>query len=103
MPDNTLSNKEQKLTLYVCSGCEACERAQFFLKGWANGRAGVGAEIVTLEQRPEQVVRFGITHTPALVINNEFVSQSLSIETLAALLQTGTTKPAASPPSVGGI
>lgn len=93
MPDTNASKMEHKLTLYVCSGCEACEQAEFFLRGWANGRSGVRSEIVTLEQRPEQVVRFGITHTPALMINDKFVDQKLSIEALAELLQTDPHKP----------
>ena len=102
MPDMNSSEKVQKLTLYVCSDCEGCAQAAFFLKGWSNGRSGVRAEIVTLEQRSEQVVQFGISHTPAFVINNELVGQKMSIESLAELLQTDHIKPGASPPFVGG-
>ena len=86
-----------KLTLYVCSGCEGCDQATAFKQGWANGRQNVALEIVTIPEEPKQFVRLGITHTPALAINDELLAQKVSVESLAEFLRTRLNGPEVSP------
>jgi len=71
------------VTLYVCSGCEACHQAATFLLGWANGRPGVTLDIVSVLRQPEQIVRLGITHTPALVVDGALLAQNAPVDVLA--------------------
>ena len=76
----------QPITLFVCSGCEACQQATMYLRGWANGCSGVSVEIVSVLDQPEQVVRLGITQTPALVLEGKILDQNFSVDRLARLL-----------------
>jgi len=90
----------QQVTLYVCSGCERCDGAAIFLRGWANGRPNVALEIVSIGDQPWQVVRLGIAHTPALVIDDELLAQNISVNKLAELLRTSLNGPESNPQSV---
>ena len=81
--DDRGAGRTHRVTLYVCSGCEACHQAATFLLGWADGRAGVTLDIVSVLRQPEQIVRLGITHTPALVVDGARLAQNASVDTLA--------------------
>jgi hypothetical protein len=76
-----------QLNLFVCSNCEACNQATPFLQGWAYGHPNVGLNIVSILDKPEQIVRLGITHTPALAVDGELLAQNLSDDALADLLR----------------
>ena len=89
-----------QLTLYVCSGCEGCGQAAAYLLGWTSGREDVQLEIVSIADLPEQVVRLGINHTPALVIDDELLAQEVSVDSLTELLWTRLNEPGASPQPV---
>ena len=75
------------ITLFVCSNCEACNQATTFMQGWVNGRPNVGLNILPILDRPEQIVRLGITDTPALAVDDKLLAQNLSIDVLADLLR----------------
>ncbi len=79
-----LSNTE--ITLFVCTNCEACNQATTFMQGWVNGHPNVGLNIVSILDKPEQIVRLGITYTPALAVDGELLAQNLSGAALADLL-----------------
>ena len=87
----------QQVTLYVCSGCERCDGAAIFLRGWANGRRNVALEIVSIGNQPEQVIRLGIAHAPAPVIEDELLAHDFSVNELAELLRTRLNGPEANP------
>ena len=95
LEDNPTSRRVHRVTLFVCSGCEACNQAATFLREWANGRLDVALEIVSVLRRPEQIVRLGITHTPALVMDGELLAQNLSVDMLADRLPIRLNGPAA--------
>jgi hypothetical protein len=76
----------QHIILFVCSGCEACQQATTYLLGWANGCPDVSVEIVSILDQPKQVVRLGITHTPALVMDGKILAQNFTVDALASLL-----------------
>jgi hypothetical protein len=83
-------NKEDKarqVTLFVCSDGEICRQAVTFMRGWANGCPDAATEIISIADQPEQVVRLGITQTPALVMDGQLIAQNLSVNTLAELLR----------------
>ncbi len=88
MSDHNRTGTPERLTLFVCSDCEACDRATVFLQGWANGRPEVALEIVSILEQPEQAIRLRITHTPALVVGGELLAQNISVDTLSELLRT---------------
>lgn len=90
----------QQVTLYVCSGCERCDGAAIFLRGWANGRRNVALKIVSIGDQPWQVVRLGIAHTPALVIDGDLLVQNISVNSLAELLRTNLNGPESNPQPV---
>lgn len=78
----------RQVSLFVCSDCERCRRAEQFCREWTGHRPDVALEIVSILQRPRQVFRLGITHTPALVVDGELLAQDLAAdETLAGLLR----------------
>lgn len=81
--DDRDAGRTLRVTLYVCSGCEACRQAATFLLRWADGRAGVTLDIVSVLRQPEQIVRLGITRTPALVVDGELLAQNVPVDTLA--------------------
>lgn len=95
MPDFHPTGRSRRVELFVCSGCEMCDPAAVFLRGWANGRPNVALEIIPVLRRPEQVVRLGISHPPALVVDGELLAQSFSVDTLADLLRTRLDEPKA--------
>ncbi len=99
--DNRGAGRVHRVTLFVCSGCEACYQAATFLRGWADGRPDVTLEIVSVLRSPEQIVRLGITHTPALVVDGELLAQNVSVETLADRLPIRLNGPAADSVSAG--
>jgi len=101
MAEKRYSDPPGQMTLYVCSGCERCEGAAIFLRGWANGRPNVTLEIVSIADRPEQVIRLGIAHTPALVVEDELLAHNFSVKELAELLQARLNGPEANPRPVG--
>lgn len=76
----------QHIMLFVCSGCEACQQATTYLRGWANGYLDVSVEIVSILDQPEEVIRLGITQTPALVMQGKILDQSFTLDALAKLL-----------------
>lgn len=87
------NGRQQKITLFVCSGCLACERAETFLQGWAQGRADASLEVVTIEKRPSDFVRRGITQTPAIILEDELVVQNVTTEILAEYLAASQSSP----------
>ncbi len=93
--DDRGAGRAHRVTLYVCSGCEACHQAATFLLRWADGRPGMTLDIVSVLHRPEQIVRLGISHTPALVVNGELLAQNVSVDTLADRLLIHLNGPAA--------
>jgi len=96
MPDNDLGTEcAHRVTLYVCSGCEACYQAATFLREWAKGCPHVTLEIVPVLQQPEQIVRLGISHTPALVVDGELLAQNPTVDRLADRLPIRLNGPAA--------
>jgi len=84
-----MSEKDQprQITLFVCVDGEICRQAVTFMRGWANGCPDAVTEIISIADQPEQVVRLGITHTPALVIDGRLIAQNLSINALDKLLR----------------
>lgn len=82
------ARQTQQVTLFVCSEGDVCRQAATFMRGWANGCADIVTKIIPIADQPEQVVRLGITQTPALVIDGQLIAQNLSVETLAELLRT---------------
>lgn len=80
-------DKPSQITLFVCAEGEICGQAVTFMRGWANGCPDVATEIIFIADQPEQVVRLGITQTPALVIDGQLIAQNLSVNTLAELLR----------------
>lgn len=80
-------NKAKQITLFTCSEGDVCGQAVTFMLGWANGCPEVGTEIISIADQPEEVVRLGITHTPALVIDGQLIAQDLSVDKLAELLR----------------
>jgi hypothetical protein len=72
--------------MFVCSGCEACQQATTYLRGWANGCPDVSVDIVSILDQPEQVIRLGITQTPALVMEGKILDQNFTVDALAKLL-----------------
>lgn len=80
-------DKIAQVTLFVCSDGEICRQAVTFMRGWANGCPEIAAEIISIADQPEQVVRLGITQTPALVMDGQPIAQNLSINRLAELLR----------------
>lgn len=95
MPDSHPTGRSRRVELFVCSGCEMCDSAAVFLRGWANGRPNVALEIISVLRQPEQVVRLGIGHPPALVVDGELLAQGFSVDTLADLLRTYIDEPEA--------
>ena len=93
--DGRGAGRAHRATLYVCSGCEACHQAATFLLRWADGRPGVTLDIVSVLRQPERIVRLGITHTPALVVDGELLAQNLSVDMLADRLPIRLNGPAA--------
>ncbi len=89
MPRHSRTKLLHRVTLFVCSGCEPCDQAIAFLQGWINGRAQAEMQVIPIAQRPEKVVRMGIAHTPALVVNGELIAQNLTLDTLAEALRRG--------------
>ena len=83
LEDNRTARQVHRVTLFVCSSCEACKQAAAFLRRWANGCPDVTLEIASVVHRPEQIVRLGITHTPALVVDGALLAQNVSVDTLA--------------------
>jgi hypothetical protein len=79
--------KPCQITLFVCSDGEICRQAITFMHGWANGCPDVATEIISIAAQPEQVVRLGITQTPALVMDGQLIAQNLSVNRLAELLR----------------
>lgn len=57
-----------------------------YLRGWANGHPDVSVEIVSILDQPEEVIRLGITQTPALVMEGKILDQSFTVDALAKLL-----------------
>ena len=76
----------QHITLFVCSGCEACQQAITYLRGWANGCPDVSVEFVSILDQPKEVARLGITQTPALVREGKILDQNFTVDALAKLL-----------------
>jgi glutaredoxin len=76
----------QHIILFVCSGCEACRQATTYLRGWANGCTDVFVEIISILDQPEQVIRLGISQTPALVMDGKVLAQNFTVDELARLL-----------------
>jgi hypothetical protein len=76
-----------QIMLFVCSEGETCSQIVTFMRGWAHGCPAAATEIISIANQPEQVVRLGITQTPALVIDGQLIAQNLSVETLAELLR----------------
>ena len=97
MPDHNQTGQTQRVTLFVCSGCKGCDEAAIFLRGWANARERVTLGTVSILRQPEQVVRLGISDTPALVVDDELLVQNVSVDTLAELLRTRLDGPGAGP------
>ena len=64
-------------------------------------RGDVALEIVSIADQPEQVVRLGITHTPALVMDDEVLAYKVSVDSLTEILRTRLHGPGASPQPVG--
>jgi len=93
--DDRGAARAHRVTLYVCSGCEACYQTATFLRGWAKGCPNVTLEIVPVLQQPEQIVRLGISHTPALVVDGELLAQNLSVDMLVDRLTIRLNGPAA--------
>lgn len=60
LKDDQTVRQIHRITLFVCSGCEACYQAATFLRGWAKGCPDVTLEIVPVLQQPEQIVRLGL-------------------------------------------
>jgi hypothetical protein len=87
MTEESKARMTEQIKLFVCSEGEVCCQAVTFMQGWANGCPDIETEIVPIAGQPAQVVRLGITHTPALVINGELIAQNLSINSLAELLR----------------
>ncbi len=87
MTQGSKPQKTEQITLFVCSEGQTCDQATTFVRGWANGCSDIPTAIISIANQPEQVVRFGITHTPALVIDDHLIAQDLSINKLAELLQ----------------
>ena len=87
------NGRPQKITLFVCSSCLACERVETFLQGWAQSRADAGLEVITIEARPSDFVRWGISHTPAIILEKELVVQNVTIEMLAEYLPAPQSSP----------
>lgn len=87
------NGRQQKITLFVCSGCLACERAETFLQGWVQGRADASLEVITIEKRPSDFVRRGITQTPAIILEDELVVQNVTTEMLAEYLAASQSSP----------
>jgi hypothetical protein len=57
-----------------------------YLRGWANGHPDVSVEIVSILDQPEEVIRLGITQTPALVMEGKMLDQSFTADALVKLL-----------------
>lgn len=76
----------QHVMMFVCSGCEACQQATMYLRGWANGCPDVTVEVVSILDQPEQVILLGITQTPALVMEGKILDQNFTVDALAKLL-----------------
>jgi len=93
--DDRGAGRARRVTLFVCSGCEACDQVATFLRGWADDCPDATLEIVSVLRRPEQIVRLGITHTPALVVDGELLAQNLSVDMLADRLPIRLNGPAA--------
>ena len=92
--DGRGAGRALRLTLYVCSDCEACRQAATFLPGWADDRPRVTLDIVSILRKPEQIVRLGITHTPALVVDGTRLAQNASVDMLADRLSIHLNGPA---------
>jgi hypothetical protein len=86
MSETSRATPTKQVELFVCSGCDACNQATTFMKGWTYGRQDVDLKIVPILSEPERAVRLGINHTPALVSDGELLAQNLSVEVLAHLL-----------------
>jgi hypothetical protein len=50
---------------------------------------------------PEQIIRLGITHTAAVVVEGELLARNLSVDMLADLLRTRLDGPRAGPQLAG--
>jgi hypothetical protein len=87
MHKDSQPQSDTEISLFVCSNCEACIQATTFMQGWANGCPDVGLNIVSIPDKPEQIVRLGITYTPALVVADKLLAQNLSVDVLADLLR----------------
>jgi hypothetical protein len=57
------------------------------MRGWIIGRSDVQVEVVSIMERPTDIVRLGISGTPALVLNQELLAQNLTENKLDELLQ----------------
>lgn len=101
MTEENKARQIAQITLFVCSEGEICNQAAMFMRGWANGCTDMATEIISIADQPEQVVRLGITQTPALVINGQLIAQNLSVNTLAELLRIRQIGPQATPQSSG--
>ncbi len=57
------------------------------MRGWIIGRPDVHVEVVSIMERPTDIVRLGISETPALVLNQKLLAQNLTEDKLDELLQ----------------
>lgn len=89
---NRMANAEQveqtqKVTLFVCSGCDTCDPAVPRFQAWAAERSDVALEIAPVLENPKRIVRFGVSCAPAVVVDGELLVQNVSTDVLIDTLE----------------
>lgn len=74
------------IQLFISTDDEACTAVKDYLETWVKQQVEASLEVISILDNPQQLIRAGINHTPALVVNGEVVSQQCSVEEVKALL-----------------
>jgi hypothetical protein len=91
--NQTQTEQRRRLILYVCSGCVMCSQVTPLCMEWADAHPDIALEVVPVLEQPEQVIRLGITHTPALAQEGALLAQNLTVDELVGLFDSRLQRP----------
>ena len=74
------------IQVFISTDDEACTDVKDFMESWIKDHDGIQLEFIPILENPIRLIRLGITHTPAIVVDNKVMVQECSVNEVRALL-----------------